>query len=145
MIDFLNETENNEAEIVLGELGIILNESGGGELELIFVDDEQMQEINRTTREMDKPTDVLSFPLEMPGGMAPLGTVIISLDTAERAAKELGHSLFDEIKLLFIHGLLHLRGFDHETDEGEMRREEEKLVRQFGLPHSLIVRSDSED
>lgn len=145
MIDFLNETENTEAEAVLSELSIILNESGGGELELIFVDDEQMREINRTTRNMDKPTDVLSFPLEMPGGMAPLGTVIISLDTAYRAAEEIGHSPLDEIKLLFIHGMLHLRGFDHETDGGEMRREEEALVTRFNLPQSLIVRSDSED
>ncbi len=143
MIDFLNETENTEAETVLGELGIILSESGGGELELIFVDDEQMQEINRTTRNMDKPTDVLSFPLEMPGGIAPLGTVIISLDTAAQAADELGHTLHDEIKLLFIHGMLHLRGFDHETDEGEMRTEEEALVKRFNLPESLIVRSET--
>ncbi len=58
-------------------------------------------------------------------------------------AKELGHELKDEITLMFIHGLLHVKGFDHECDEGQMRKEEEKLINEFNLPKSLIIRMES--
>ena len=141
MIDFLNETDDNTADAILSELSLIHKSLSNKEMELIFVDDAQIREINKTNRGIDKPTDVLSFPIDFPG--APLiGTVVISLDTAKRAATELGHPYEDEIKLLFIHGLLHLLGYDHEVDNGEMRRKEEELIEQFGLPASLIVRSE---
>jgi probable rRNA maturation factor len=84
---------------------------------------------------------VLSFPLENNfGGF--IGSVVISYETAKRAADELGHGLDDEMRLLFIHGLLHLLGFDHEVDDGQMRARESEIVSLFGLPISLIVRND---
>jgi len=140
MIDFLNETDDSEAESVLSELSLILNETAKKEVELIFVDDIQMKDINKTNRGIDKTTDVLSFPIDFPGATL-IGTIVISLDTARRAANELGHAFHDEIKLLFVHGLLHLLGFDHESDDGEMRKKEEELIKKFNLPISLIVRS----
>lgn len=143
MIDFLNETDDKVADEVLTDLSKILGTLSDKEMELIFVDDAQIREINRTNRNIDKATDVLSFPIDFPGSPL-IGTVVISLDTARRAAEALGHDYQDEIKLLFIHGLLHLLGYDHETDNGEMRKKEEALIAEFKLPDSLIVRSESD-
>lgn len=143
MIDFLNETDDQAAEEVLTDLSKIHRSLTDREMELIFVEDAQIREINRTSRDMDKATDVLSFPIDFPGSPL-IGTVVISLETARRAAEELGHDYEAEIKLLFIHGLLHLLGFDHETDNGEMRKKEEALIAEFGLPDSLIVRNESD-
>ena len=112
------------------------------EIEVVIVDDETMQKINSEQREIDKTTDVLSFPLEdFPH--FPLGSIVINSDLATIRAKELGHSLKDEITLMFIHGFLHLKGFDHEKDNGEMRKEEEKLINEFNLPQSLIIRMEN--
>lgn len=111
------------------------------EIELIITTDDEMREINREFRGFDKTTDVLSFPSDpFPG--APLGSIIISSDKVDEIASELGHTSDDELSLLFIHGMLHLLGFDHEVDNGEMRLEEEKLVREFNLPLSLIHRTE---
>jgi probable rRNA maturation factor len=111
------------------------------DIELIITDDVQMREINRETRDIDKSTDVLSFPYEeMP--MTPLGSIVISKDFVFSKAKELNHSIEDEMTLLFIHGLLHLLGFDHEVDSGEMRLKEESLIKELELPASLIVRTE---
>ena len=110
------------------------------EIELIITSNSQIQSINLQTRNIDKPTDVLSFPYEeMP--MTPLGSIVISFDFADEKAKELGHTTSNEISLLFIHGLLHLLGYDHETDSAEMREKEENLIKKFNLPDSLIVRT----
>ncbi len=110
------------------------------DVELIFVDDENIKEINAAYRGKNTPTDVLSFPLkDIPH--APLGTIIISVDTAKRAAKKFQHTLEDEISLLFIHGFLHVKGFDHEKDDGQMRKKEQELIERFSLPKSLIVRT----
>ena len=76
--------------------------------------------------------------------MSPLGSIVISSEHVINKAKELKHSISDEVTLLFIHGLLHLLGFDHEVDNGEMRDEEAKLIKQFSLPDSLIVRTHKE-
>jgi probable rRNA maturation factor len=100
-----------------------------------------MRELNKIYRNKDKATDVLSFPLEDMPGM-PLGSIVISIDTAKKVANELGHSIEGEIKLLFIHGLLHLLGYDHETDNGEMREKEKEIIEKFNLPKSLIIRND---
>lgn len=111
------------------------------EIELIITTDDEMREINREFRGFDKTTDVLSFPSDpFPG--APLGSIIISSDKVDEIASELGHTSDNELSLLFIHGMLHLLGFDHEVDNGEMRLEEEKLVREFNLPLSLIHRTE---
>jgi len=112
------------------------------EIELVIVNNKTMKKINFEQREVDKTTDVLSFPLEdFPH--FPLGSIVINSDLATIKAKELGHSLKNEITLMFIHGLLHIKGFNHECDNGEMRREEEKLIKEFNLPKSLIIRMES--
>ncbi|SFV52598.1 Metal-dependent hydrolase YbeY, involved in rRNA and/or ribosome maturation and assembly [hydrothermal vent metagenome] len=111
------------------------------DIELIITDDVDIKQINKKYRGIDKATDVLSFPY-VKMKHTPLGSIVISLDKVQAKAKELGHSESEEFTLLFIHGLLHLLGFDHEVDSGEMRKEEEKLICLFGLPKSLIVRSD---
>lgn len=110
-------------------------------IELIFTNDKEIKELNKKFRQIDKPTDVLSFPL-INTPHAPLGSIVISIDRAKEKAKEYGHSVDEEIALLFLHGLLHLLGFDHETDNGEMRRKEKEIIEHFGLPKSLIVRNE---
>ena len=116
------------------------------EIELILTNNASIQELNQEHRGKDKPTDVLSFPMNAPFteqsifGM-PLGSIVISADFVKEKAKELRHTLQDELSLLFIHGLLHLLGFDHETDDGEMRAREKEIIEEFHLPSSLIVRT----
>ncbi len=108
--------------------------------ELILTDNTEIAALNKVHRGIDKPTDVLSFPLEDVPFM-PLGMVVISVDKVKEKAAELGHSEEDELKLLFIHGLLHLLGYDHETDDGEMRRKEKEMIEKLNLPNSLILRN----
>ena len=139
MIQVNNATEKR---ISTEHLDTIADTLSDREIELLLCDDAAIRELNREYRGIDRPTDVLSFPLTeaIPG--TPLGSIVISLDHVERKARELGHSEEDELALLFIHGLLHLLGYDHETDEGEMREREAELIRSFGLPESLIVRTE---
>lgn len=116
-------------------------------LEVLITDSAHIHEINKTYRDQDKPTDVLSFPLGVEYADVPtqcilsIGSVVINIELASRVARELGHTLEDELKLLFIHGLLHIFGFDHEIDDGAQRREERKWIEQFHLPKSLIERN----
>jgi probable rRNA maturation factor len=70
----------------------------------------------------------------------PIGSIIISSDKVKEGSKIFGHSIEDEFKLLLIHGLLHLIGYDHEVDNGEMREKEQEIIKYFNLPKSLIVR-----
>ena len=113
---------------------------GAGDVELVFVNDDEMRKINREHRGIDKATDVLSFPYEqVPGGL--MGSVVISTDTASRVAAGLGHSIECEIALLFLHGVLHILGYDHEIDDGQMRGKEKEVIEHFGLPDSLIIRN----
>ena len=113
---------------------------GAGDVELVFVNDDEMRKINREHRGIDKATDVLSFPYEqVPGGL--MGSVVISTDTASRVASELGHSIECEIALLFLHGILHILGYDHESDDGQMRGKEKEVIEHFSLPDSLIIRN----
>ena len=95
-----------------------------------FVSDTKIRELNRQFRSIDKATDVLSFPSEEEGQ---LGDIAISVETAARQAKENGLTLNGEIAQLILHGLLHLSGYDHETDNGEMNREELRLRKTLGL------------
>ena len=139
MILFENESD---IEIDTTLLDRICLENCDGDVELTIVDDEVMRSINLEQRGIDKSTDVLSFPLEsFPN--APLGSIVINVDLAVSVSKELDHSLDDEIVLLFIHGLLHILGHDHEKDDGQMRELESKIIKEFDLPKSLIVRSES--
>ncbi len=91
---------------------------------VVLVSDRKITELNRLYRGKNEPTDVLSFQA---GQEDYLGDVIISTETALRQAQQLGHSLEKELKILIIHGFLHLLGYDHETDHGEMRALERKL------------------
>jgi probable rRNA maturation factor len=136
-IDLVNETS---FEVNINKLENILKNLTEQEIELLVLNNSQIQEINHEFRQINKPTDVLSFPYEsMPG--APLGSISISIDFVEEKAKEYGHNVEDEFLLLFIHGLLHLLGFDHEVDSGEHRQKEEELIKKYNLPNSLIVRN----
>lgn len=121
----------------------IAEEMSDKEIELLIVDEKSITELNRMYRNIDKATDVLSFPLENEGEHMPLGSIVVSASAVVEGAKRFGHTTDDEFVLLFIHGLLHLLGYDHETDNGEMRREEERLIRRYDLPESLIVRTDT--
>ena len=113
---------------------------GAGDVELVFVNDDEMRKINREHRGINKATDVLSFPYEqVSGGL--MGSVVISTDTASRVAGELGHSIECEIALLFLHGILHILGYDHEIDDGQMRNKEKEVIEHFSLPDSLIIRN----
>ena len=113
---------------------------GAGDVELVFVNDDEMRKINHEQRGIDKATDVLSFPYEqVSGGL--MGSVLISTDTASRVASELGHSIECEIALLFLHGVLHILGYDHEIDDGQMRGKEKEVIEHFSLPDSLIIRN----
>lgn len=137
MIELDNQTDT---KIDIKTLEDIANETKI--IELVIVTNETMQTINLEQRGIDKITDVLSFPLEdFPH--FPLGSIVINSDLAKIKATELGHDLKDEITLMFIHGLLHVKGFDHECDNGEMREEEERLINKFNLPKSLIIRTES--
>jgi probable rRNA maturation factor len=102
------------------------------ELSVLLCDDAFIQELNRQYRGLDRPTDVLSFAQEpVPGGPDVLGDIVISVETARRQAREQRHSLAREVEWLLCHGMLHLLGYDDETEEGleQMRRyQHETLV-----------------
>ena len=99
---------------------------------IAFVSDKKIRELNRQFRNLDKATDVLSFPSGGPDE-AELGDVAISVDTAVTQAKENGLAFENEIAQLILHGLLHLSGYDHETDNGEMNRLELRLRRKLAI------------
>lgn len=109
-----------------------------GELSVRITSNRRIQELNRRYRRKDKPTDVLSFPASVPGTV---GDIAISKDIAAANAKRLGHPLNTELKVLILHGLLHLAGYDHESDQGEMTARESRLRRELRLPLGLIERS----
>ena len=96
-----------------------------------FVSDQKIRQLNRQFRGIDKATDVLSFPSDGPADE--LGDIAISVETAALQAKENGLSFENEIAQLILHGLLHLSGYDHETDNGEMNRLELRLRRKLGI------------
>lgn len=137
MIELDNRTSLNVNEAFLNKIASTFTDK---EIELIITSKDEIREINKEHRNIDAPTDVLSFPyVEMP--MSPLGSIVISSQHVEELSKELGHTQDDELALLFIHALLHLLGFDHEVDNGEMREEEARLIKKFNLPKSLIIRT----
>jgi probable rRNA maturation factor len=138
MIEIDNKTNLKINEDLLKKITSSLTKK---DIELIITDNDEIQAINNEFRGIDKDTDVLSFPYEeMP--MSPLGSIVISSNHVTQKAKELLHSEMDEFTLLYIHGLLHILGFDHEVDNGEMREEERRLIEKFNLPDSLIIRND---
>jgi probable rRNA maturation factor len=116
--DFLTELEKRVAR--------------GRSVTCLITTDAELRRLNRQFRGKNYATDVLSFP---PDEMA------ISLDRAAAQARELGHSLDEELRILMLHGLLHLCGMDHETDSGEMLRAEIRWRKRLGLPAGLIERT----
>ena len=112
-----------------------------GELSIRITSSAEMRELNRRFRRKNKPTDVLSFPADTPN-LA--GDIAISAEIAAANAEELGHSVDTELKILILHGLLHLVGYDHEIDAGEMQAKESKLRQQLKLPVGLIERTNEQ-
>ena len=106
---------------------------------MALVSDARMKALNRQFRGKDKITDVLSFPSDARGF---LGDIVIASGVAKKQAKAAGHGPNVEIRVLALHGLLHLLGFDHEADDGKMARVEARLRRKAGLPEGLIERSE---
>jgi probable rRNA maturation factor len=104
----------------------------GQEFHCRITNDAELQALNARFRGKDYATDVLSFPSER--------DIAISLGRARAQAKEFGHSVEDELRILLLHGVLHLTGLDHETDSGEMKRVEMHWRRKLGLPAGLIER-----
>ena len=109
-----------------------------GWMTVALVPDRRIQALNRTFRGADRATDVLSFPAGEPGI---LGDVVIARGVARRQARGAGHDLPTELRVLALHGLLHLLGYDHEHDGGRMARLEARLRRKGGLREGLIERA----
>lgn len=136
-------------------LGLFLREAAQaakltGNVSVLLTGDTEIRRLNRKFLRKDKATDVLSFPanphLPKPDtyeaqGSSSAGDLAISVETAARQADEAGHALFTELEILLLHGVLHLAGYDHETDQGEMARKETALRKRFGLEIGLIERS----
>ncbi len=114
-----------------------------GHVSVLLTTDAGQRSLNRRFRGKNKPTDVLSFPAgsSLPGANKIAGDLSISVPTARRQAAQQGHSLSTEIKVLILHGVLHLAGYDHETDSGEMALCERKLRTRLRLPGGLIERA----
>lgn len=140
--------EQNLAEFDL-DFGLDLAEKIASELtdkdiELVIVDENAMKAINSAQRGIEKATDVLSFALKSVPNAAnlPLGSIVINANAVKDEAKARKHSEEAEFTLLFLHGILHLLGYDHEKDSGQMREKERQIIEKFKLPQSLIIRSE---
>jgi probable rRNA maturation factor len=114
-----------------------------GKVTVLVTTNQALRVLNERFRGKDQPTDVLSFPVESAESGDFAGDVAISAEIAAQNARRLGHSPAAEVKILALHGVLHLAGYDHERDKGQMARKEERLRLQLGLPVALIERSRS--
>lgn len=114
----------------------------GREFHVLITGDAELRRLNRQFRGKDAPTDVLSFPAgpALAGVVNGLGDVAISAARARAQAREFGHGTEEEIRVLMLHGVLHLLGLDHENDTGRMARAEKRWRREFKLPDGLIER-----
>lgn len=153
MIDKTGRVTDKEQELVtdlLDTASQVLDLAESTEMSVTFVDNKEIQEINREFRHKDMPTDVISFAIEdevegepdiiFPDGEAidlpqDLGDIFISIDRAREQAEEYGHTYERELGFLAVHGFLHLNGFDHMTpeDEEEMFSLQRKILEQYGL------------
>lgn len=109
-----------------------------GDLSVAIVSDRRMRALNRQFRGKDVVTDVLSFPSDDRGF---LGDIVIAAGVSTKQAKAAGHSVHTEVRVLALHGLLHLLGYDHESDDGKMARAEMRLRKKAGLKEGLIERA----
>ena len=110
-----------------------------GDLSVRITSARELQQLNRRFSHKNNPTDVLSFPSLVGAG----GDIAIAREIAASNAAALGHSLSTELKILILHGLLHLAGYDHESDNGEMTARESQLRQELGLPFGLIERTQA--
>lgn len=152
MILFDNHTKTQISNEILLFLETIASSLTRRNIELLLVENDEIAELNARFLGKDYATDVLSFPLdfsEIKGDSnksnlaesAMLGSIVISLDIAQKVAKEQKHPLKTELAILFTHGLLHLLGFNHECDNGEHRAKEREILQNFGIT-SLIERNN---
>ena len=144
IIDLDNQTSLNVELDTLEKIAASLTKHM---IEVIITDNVNIAKLNAEHREKDVPTDVLSFPIEavfegVTLETMPLGSIVISDNYVKEKALEFKHSEDAELSLLFIHGLLHLLGYDHEVDNGEMRTKEKEIIEAFDLPSSLIIRTE---
>ena len=114
-----------------------------GQVTVLLTTDRAIRKLNRQFRAIDKATDVLSFPAQGIGAEKMAGDLAISVPTARRQAADQNHALATELKVLILHGLLHLAGHDHEADNGQMARRERQLRTRLRLPQGLIERAIS--
>ena len=112
-----------------------------GTVNVLLTSSAEMKSLNRRFRGKDKPTDVLSFPAEPDAQKQVAGEIAISAEIASQNARALGHSPAEEVRILVLHGVLHLRGYDHECDNGQMARREKQLRAKLRLPLGLIERA----
>jgi probable rRNA maturation factor len=115
-----------------------------GTVSVMLAGDKEIRRLNRQFRGKDTATDVLSFPAGNTARTRTAGDLAISVETAAREAARRGHSLDLELRVLLLHGILHLAGYDHETDSGEMARKENLLRKKLGLKQGLIARAAAE-
>ena len=116
-----------------------------GEVNVVVAGSGEIRALNRRYRGKDRATDVLSFPADGGAGQGFAGDIAISAEMAARSARQFGHTPAEELKVLLLHGILHLAGYDHERDNGAMARVEQKLRSQLGLPVTLIARTQPDD
>jgi len=119
------------------------NVAQGKHFECLITDDRELHRLNKSFLQHDYPTDVLSFPAF--DQVFTLGECAISVERADDQRRQFQHSLMAEIEILMLHGVLHLMGFDHETDSGAMALAEQHWRTRLGLPSSLIHRSHTAD
>jgi probable rRNA maturation factor len=112
-----------------------------GTVNVLLTTSAEMKSLNRRFRGKDKPTDVLSFPPEPGAQKQFVGEIAISTEIATKNARSLGHAPAEEVKILVLHGVLHLQGYDHECDNGRMARREKQLRAKLHLPLGLIERA----
>ena len=161
MIFFDNRTDFEINGDILTTLKSIAQSVTNRNIELLLVSDDEIRGLNAEFLGRDYATDVLSFPLDSseiirkshessvesnpdsPNQMPhlPLGSIVISLEMAQRVADSQNHSLQNELAILFTHGLLHLLGYDHESDSGEHRKKESEILARFGIETTLISRN----
>jgi probable rRNA maturation factor len=115
-----------------------------GVINVLVTSSAEMKSLNRRFRGKDRATDVLSFPAEPDARKQFAGEIAISAEIAAQNARALGHSPAEEVKILVLHGVLHLRGYDHECDNGQMARREKQLRAKLHLPLGLIERATGE-
>ena len=114
-----------------------------GLVNILVTSNTEMKSLNRRFRGKDRATDVLSFPAAADAGNGFAGDIAISSEIATQNARVFGHAPAVEVKILTLHGVLHLRGYDHEGDHGQMTRLEQKLRRELHLPVGLIERAET--